>query len=126
MACAIDQTQNDDFEICWGRGDNDPKGFTIKDSDGAAIDVTSFSFKMTVNTAKDPDPVGPPVVGVEQFTIVGVIVSGPDGQISFSPLTTDTEIPATVYFYDIEQTDAASKIKTLVKGKLKIIQDISK
>ena len=123
---SIDQTQNEAFDICWGRGDNDPKGFTIKDSAGAAIDVTAFSFTMTVNDAKNPEPVGPPIVGVEQFTIVGVIVNGPAGQISFSPLTSETDIPAGTYFYDIEQTDASSKIKTLVKGKLKIIQDISK
>jgi len=123
---SIDQTGAAAFDLCWGRGDNDPKGFTIKDSAGVAIDVTGFTFTMTVNSAKDPDPVGPPIVGVEQFTIVGTLVDAVNGRISFSPLVAETDIPASTYFYDIEQTDVASKIKTLVKGKLKILQDISK
>ncbi len=123
---SIDQTAVTAFDICWGRADNDPKGFTIKDSAGVAIDVTGFTFVMTVNTSKDPDPVGPPIIGLEQFSVVGVLDDPTNGKISFSPLTTETDILPAVYFYDIQQTDAASKIKTLVKGKLTIVQDISK
>ncbi len=117
----IDQTKNKEKEICWGRGDSDAKGFIIQDSNGVAIDITGFSFQMTVNTEKDPtDQVN------EQFTIVGVIGVATDGTVSFAPTVTDTDITPGIYFYDIEQTDAASRIKTVIKGKVSIIQDITK
>jgi hypothetical protein len=121
MACIIDQTKNLDKEICWGRGDSDAKGFVIQDSNGVAVDITGFSFKMTVNSERDPtDQVN------EQFTIVGVIGVATDGTVSFAPTTTDTNITPGIYFYDIEQTDVSSRIKTIIKGRVKIIQDITK
>jgi hypothetical protein len=116
----IDQTTKEAFDICWARADNDPKGFTIKDSAGAAIDITGFSFSMTVNSEKNPT-INPP-----EFTVAGVLDDPTNGKVSFSPLTTETDIAPGTYWYDIQQTDTASKVKTLVKGKLLIIQDITK
>ena len=121
MACIIDQTKNPDKEICWGRGDSDAKGFIVQDDLGVAVDITGFSFKLTVSSDKDPaDQVD------EQFSITGIIGSPTAGTVSFAPTTVNTDITPGIYFYDIEQTDAASKIKTLIKGKIKIIQDITK
>lgn len=117
----IDQTKNKEKEICWGRGDSDAKGFIIQDSNGVAIDITGFSFKLTVNLDKDPTNQDD-----EQFTIVGVIGVATDGTVSFAPTVTDTDITPGIYFYDIEQTDVSSRIKTVIKGKVSIIQDITK
>ncbi len=117
----IDQTKNSDKEICWGRGDSDAKGFVVQDSAGAAIDISGFSFKLTVNSEKDPtDQVN------EQFTVAGVIGSGPAGTVSFAPTTVNTDITPGIYYYDIEQTDGSSRIKTIIKGKCRIVQDITK
>jgi hypothetical protein len=121
MACIIDQTKNLDKEICWGRGDSDAKGFIIQDSAGVAVDITGFSFKLTVNLDKDP----PDQVN-EQFSIVGIIGIATDGAVSFAPTTSDTDIDPGIYFYDIEQTDVSSAIKTVIKGRARIIQDITK
>jgi len=121
MACIIDQTKNLDKEICWGRGDSDAKGFIIQDSAGVAVDISGFSFKLTVSIDRDP----PDQVN-EQFTIVGVIGVAADGTVSFAPTTADTDIAPGIYFYDIEQTDVSSAIKTVIKGRVKIIQDITK
>ncbi len=121
MACIIDQTKNTNKEICWGRGDSDAKGFIVQDELGVAVDISGFSFKLTVNSKKDPtDQVD------EQFTITGVIGVAADGEVSFAPLITDTDITPTTYFYDIEQTDGSGAIKTLIKSKAKIVQDITK
>jgi hypothetical protein len=121
MACIIDQTKNTDKEICWGRGDSDAKGFVIQDSDGNAVDITGFTFSLTVNIDRDP-----PDQEDEQFTIAGIIGVAANGEVSFAPTTVDTDIAPGVYFYDIEQTDGSGRIKTLIKGKCKIIQDITK
>jgi len=121
MACIIDQTKNSDKEICWGRGDSDAKGFIIQDDLGVAVNITGFTFKLTVNTKKDPaDQVD------EQFSITGVIGVAADGTVSFAPTTVNTDISPGKYYYDIEQTDASSRLKTIIKGVCLIIQDITK
>lgn len=118
---AIDQTRTASKTICWGRGDSDAKGFIIEDSLGVAVDITGFSFKLTVNTEKDPtDQVN------EQFSITGVITDATNGKVSFAPSTTDTDITPQTYFYDIEQTDGSGAIKTLIVAKALIVQDITK
>jgi hypothetical protein len=118
---SIDQTSNADVEICWGRGDSDAKGFQIKDSAGVAIDITGFSYLLTVNSEKDPtDMIN------EQFQVVGVITDALNGRVSFSPTAVNTDITPSTYFYDIQQTDGGGAISTLIKGKCKIIQDITK
>lgn len=117
----IDQTKTASKEICWGRGDSDAKGFVIQDSNGDPIDISGFSFKLTVNSEKDPvDQTN------EQFTINGVIGVAASGTVSFAPTTVDTDITPGIYFYDIEQTDGSGAIKTVIKGKCRIIQDITK
>ncbi len=101
MTCDIDKTSDATKTICWGRGDSNAKGFVRQDSDGIAIDVSGFSFKLTVNSEKDPAD-----TTNQQFTIAGVLVDAVNGQISFAPSITDTDITPDTYFYDIEQTDA--------------------
>lgn len=118
---AIDQTKIASKTICWGRGDSDAKGFVIEDSAGVAVDITGFSFKLTVNSDKaPPDQVN------EQFSITGVLTDAPNGKVSFAPSVTDTDITPQTYFYDIEQTDGGGAIKTLILAKALIVQDITK
>ncbi len=118
---AIDQTTNTAKTIFWGRGDSDAKGFVIQDSNGIAISIAGFSFKLTVNSEKTPvDTVN------QQFTIVGIITDAANGQVAFSPTAVDTDITPGLYFYDIEQTDTGGSISTLIVGKVTIVQDITK
>lgn len=121
MACVIDKTQDESKTLCWGRGDSDAKGFIIQDGNGVAVNITGFSFKLTVNSEKDPT-----TVDNQQFTVVGAITDGPNGKVAFSPSATDTDITPGAYFYDIEQTDSGGGIATLLIGKCIIVQDISK
>ena len=117
----IDKTKDASKTICWGRGDSDAKGFVIQDSDEVAIDITGFTFKLTVNSEKAPsDQVN------EQFSIVGALVDALTGKVAFAPLTSDTDITPGTYFYDIEQTDSGSRISTLIVAKALIVQDITK
>ncbi len=118
---AIDQTGDAEKTICWGRGDSDAKGFIIQDNDGVVVDITGFSFKLTVSSEKDPaDQVN------EQFSIVGVITDATNGKVAFSPTVTDTDIAPDTYFYDIEMTDAGGALSTRIVAKALIVQDITK
>ena len=120
MTCVIDQTRNTAKTICWGRGDSDPKGFIIQDSSGA-VDITGFTFKLTVDSRRNPDD-----VSTQQFSLAGSITDGPEGAVSFTPTTADTDLAAGTYYYDIQQTDLSAAIKTLIKGQVLIEQDITK
>ncbi len=118
---AIDQARNAEKTICWGRGDSDAKGFIIQDSAEVAIDITGFSFKLTVSSDKaPPDQVN------EQFTITGTLTDATNGAVAFAPLVADTDIAPGTYFYDVEQTDTSGRISTLIVAKCLIVQDITK
>ncbi len=120
MACVIDQTKDATKNICWGRGDSDAKGFIVQTAAGVAVNITGFTFKLTVNTDKNPSP------GTELFTVAGVVTDAAAGKVGFAPTTANTDQTPGKYFYDVEQTDAGGLISTIIKGVCQIIQDISK
>ncbi len=125
---AIDQTANSKKTICWARGDTIPRVFTIKDSAGVVTDISGSTFRMRVNTEKDPNTGSP---GTILFTAIGTFVTdGTDGKVQFAPTPVtwaDALTLPTTAFYDIEETvTATSTVETLIKGGVKIEQDISK
>lgn len=117
---AIDKTKDATKTICWARGDSDARGFIVQTAAGVVVDITGFTFRLTVNTEKNPAP------GTELFTVTGVITDAVNGKVGFAPSAVQTNQTPGTYFYDVEQTDASSLISTLIKGKCQIIQDISK
>lgn len=119
---AIDQTGNEALNLCWARGDDDPKTFTLKDSAGLAIDISLQTFSMAVNLDKDPADITNQI-----FQVAGVFVTdGTDGRISFTPPATSLDgvtAPGTA-FYDIQRITPSKK--TLIKGKVQFIMDVDK
>ena len=109
------------------RGDTAPDKIFVLDpetSPAVPLDVTGFTYKMTVNTEEDPDP-GPPI-GTELVSITGTITDGPNGEVEFPWTPTDADQAPEEYFYDIEQTDTAGKILTIAKERYIIQQDVTK
>ena len=119
---AIDQTKETSFDLCWARGDDDPRVFTIKDSAGVVVDISGQTFSMAVSTDKDP-----PDTANEIFSVAGAFVTdGTDGKISFTPppTTLDAVTAPGTAFYDVNRLTPS--IKTLVKGKVLFIMDVDK
>lgn len=108
------------------RGDTAPDKITVIDAETELpLDNTGFQYKLTVNTERDPDPVGPPIVGVELATITGT-PGGANGEVEFiwSGVQAD-QVPDT-YWYDIQQIDAGGNILTIAKNKYIIYMDVTK
>ncbi len=112
------------------RGDTAPDKITVLDPEaavaGTPLDVTGFGFRLTVNTEQDPDPVGPPIVGVELVSIVGTLIDAPNGIVEFPWSPTEADQIPEVFFYDIQQTDTAGKILTIAKEQYIFQQDVTK
>jgi len=110
-----------DLDLTRVRGDTFPMVFTIKDSSGAAVNISGFSFKLTVDPEKNPTS-----ADNNLFQLTGTITDGPGGEVSFSPTALQADQPPNTYFYDIEMVDGASAIRTIAKGKFVVTQDIPK
>lgn len=108
-------------EIKYTRGDTIPMRFALIDENDAVINISGFDFLMTVDPAEDPvDSSG------NLFQLTGLIIDGPNGVFEFAPNATESDQNPDEYFFDIQQVDGATKIKTLAKGGFEILPDITK
>lgn len=103
------------------RGDTAADQITVTDSAGNAVNITGYSFLMTINSLENP-----PDISTQLYQIAGSILNAPAGTVEFVPLLANVDqIPGT-YYYDIQMTDDAGRIKTIDKGKYTYTQDITK
>lgn len=108
------------IDICITRGDSPVIPVSVTDDSGAAIDIDTGVFTMTVDVSSEPSD-----NSNNLFQISGTITSAADGQVQFQPSTTDTDQTAGEYFYDI-QMELNSSVRTILKGTFTIDQDITK
>jgi len=118
MACTNLPTA---LDICRVRGDTFPFEFNVKDENGVAINITGFSFLLTVDPSSEPtDALG------NLFQLTGAIVSGPGGVVRFTLSTGQADQTPSEYFYDLQMTDLTAAIRTIAKGGWNVVQDITK
>jgi hypothetical protein len=89
--------------------------------DGAVVNISGCTFKLTVNSLKDP-----PSTATQLFTVDGVITSAVAGEVEFSPTSLQADQTPGRYYYDVQMTDGAGAIRTVYKGVYRILQDITK
>lgn len=111
-------------DLTFYRGDTYPVEYTIKDkTTGLAINITGYTFTMTVNADKDP----PGTDTTNQlFTVPGSITDAGNGKVEFTPTSTNTDQEAGTYYYDVQMVDGSGNIRTVVKAKFKVTYDITK
>lgn len=109
-----------DIPICRKRGDTYPIVYTITDSAGVVVDITGFTYLLTVDPSEEPlDALG------NLFQLTGTVALGTDGKVSFT-LSSGEADNIGDFFYDIQQTDGASALRTVVKSTWLFEQDITK
>lgn len=105
------------------RGDTWPDTFVCYQdkNNGVFLDITNgYTFVMTVATTPFPED----AAGVV-FTVTGVIDTGIDGEVKFTPTAGNVASPGS-YYYDIQLTGPDGSVWTLYTGRYTIKQDINK
>ena len=103
------------------RGDTAPDRFTVTDTDGTALNVTGYSFIMTID-----ERLNPPDETTQIAQITGDLVTPSSGIIEFAPTSGDADQEPGTYYYDIQMTDGDGKLTTLAKDEYIFTQDITK
>lgn len=107
----------------FARGDDWTVKFTLTDAQGAILDITGYSYWMTLKaSAADADPgnaqIGPIAAGSPD-AVNGIIY------MTFPRATTDTLTPGS-YHYDLQQVDDQGNVQTLLLGKVQVARDITR
>lgn len=115
--------------ICRKRGDTAADRVNILDplsvtTPKEPLDITGFTYTLTVNTERDPDP-GPPI-GTELASIAGTLTDAANGIVEFPWTAGQADQVAETFWYDIEQVDTSGRVKTIAKNKYIFFQDIGK
>lgn len=108
-------------DIKYTRGDTIPMKFQLVDELDAAINVSGFTFLMTVDPEDEPED-----TANNLFQLSGVITDAVAGEFQFAPTAVQSDQEIEVFHHDIQMIDGATKIKTIAKGKFEILPDITK
>lgn len=103
------------------RGDTAADTFFIKNSAGVIVNITGYTFKMTLNPNKAPlDALA------QMYQVVGVIADGPGGKVTFTPTALQTDVLAGKYYYDVQMIDTSGAITTIALDAYIYKEDITK
>ena len=103
------------------RGDTYAETVTVTDSAGAVVNITGYTFKLTVDPEK-----APATAANNLFQITGTILSGPAGTVEFAPSALQADRTPGTYYYDVQMVDGAGRIRTIALDKWVVTQDITK
>lgn len=92
--------------------------FSLEDAAGVAIDITGFSFTLTVNEEPDGS-------GAQIMSLTGTIDNGPAGDFSFAPTTIESTADPEKYRYDVKMTDLGPRDTTIISGVFELLANIS-
>lgn len=107
--------------LCRTRGDTFPHQFQLKDSAGVAIDITGYSFLLTVDPSETPTG-----SGANLFQLTATLTTPLTGNFEFAPSAGEADQTPSEYFYDVQMTDAGGALRTILKDTYTFTQDITK
>lgn len=109
------------LDICRAINDTFPFRFNVKYEDGSAVDITGFQFALTVDPSDEPAGSGDNL-----FSLTGTVIDGPNGIVEFGLSAAEADQTPDTYYFDVQMTDAASKVRTIAKGEWTFSPDITK
>jgi len=106
-------------DITRKRGDTYADVINIS-SAGSPLDVTGYTFLLTVDTQKAPSD-----TSTQVYQLTGTILDAVNGQVEFAPSAVQAD-QVGGFYYDVQMTDGAGRKRTVLAGKYKYVQDITK
>lgn len=105
------------------RGDDEAIELEFTDElTSAAVDLTGSTIMFTVRASKSDTDDDNALIQKDVTTH-----SDPtSGKTTINLLKTDTDVATGDYYYDVQYVDTENKVKTLVIGKISIVQDVTK
>ena len=112
------------YAVTITRADDQTIRFTVTDSAGAVVDVSSGTFKFTVKQSLD-DVIGSAAFQKTSPAVNGIdLTNGATGIVDVGIVPADTDDLAGLYYYDLEMT-LSSKVRTLRRGMFWVKKDVS-
>lgn len=103
------------------RGDTYADEITVKSKKTLQpIDITGYGFLMTLDSRENPDD-----ETTKEYQLIGTITDAPNGVVEFEPSALNADTVGSFY-YDIQMTDGAGKVRTILEGKYVYGQDRTK
>jgi len=93
---------------------------TVKDSSGVVFNLTGYSMFFTAKSNPLLDDVD---AEISSQAVITDPTSG-KGEFTLTPDDTDVAISNEGYDYDVQISDGADNVYTVLKGKLSIVQDV--
>ena len=109
-----------DQNLEFDQGDDEVINITRKDSDGNTIDITGYTFWLTIKASKSDSDAD----AVVQKTVTSH-TDAVNGETKFSLADTDTDSLSGHYFYDIQEKTAGGGINTLMAGSMRFETDVT-
>jgi hypothetical protein len=102
------------FDIFVCQGDELPWSFTLKGSNGSAVDITGYIFTMDVDELENPNPA---TTTTQLFSLSGTISDAPNGVVEFALEALQAQTDVGRYYYKLYVTDADGHTYTAVVGR---------
>jgi len=87
---------------------------------GAVLDITGWTFNFSVNPKPNPEDASAHVITKTGLTPTNAV----GGELDISLTPTETNLLPKTWYYDVQRV--LPSIKTLMKGKFTVDQDITK
>ncbi len=113
------------YEIIYTEGDTSGVNFRVVDNDYEVIDISNYSYKLTIKTFTDTGDNDDNAI-YSQIVESSLYVNAEGGEIDFPFVEEDTRGLAGVYKWDLQETDPDGKVLTLFEGDFRIISDVTK
>lgn len=102
------------------RRDDTELQFTFKDADENPVNLTGCTVFFTVKRRKD-DTEAEALIAVEE----AVFASPASGVAIIELSRTETDIPAGLYYFDVQLRDSSNKISSSSVGQFRVTEDIT-
>ena len=106
------------------RGDTATHLLSFKDENGDAYSLTGLTLTITANPNRNPTTAAE--IAEELWSVTMSTVSSTLGTSTFALSSTQADMDAGTYYYDVEAVDGGLLKKTLAKGPFIVEMDINK